>query len=176
MSMNNNETPNTPFPSESTPETPTQPVQPAIPQEPISSTTPPQAMGSEGGVWVPKAEYDAYAAAQEKVRTDEQKRSKKIHAFYVYLAISGFLLFVLYIGLLIAPGQYITKGECVTGFTNIAFWLNPVAYLFFFHAGSVGVATKHHSIRPLGIIMMIIAPIAWFMTGVVILNPILCGV
>lgn len=173
--MNNEETP-------SIPPTPEQisPAPEPIPSAPVTVTPEvptPSSEDTKDTTWVPKGQYDPHAAGVKKQSADELGKSKTIRTFYIFLAISGLLLFVLYIGMLIWPAHYISKGDCPgQEFIGIAFWLNPLAYIMLLVAGIIGVTTKRKGIIALGILFIIIAPTCWFITGLGILGPILCGV
>lgn len=168
--MNNDKTPNVSPPPE--------PIQPALPAPMLEVPTSPS-IDNGDGVWVPKAAYDDYKKEIEKQRTDDLKKDKKIRAFYILLAISGFMLSVLYIGMLIWPSQYISKGDCPgQEFLEVAFWLNPIAYFTLLVTGIIGRTMKRAGgkIAILSFIFILVSPIGWFFTGLGILGPILCGV
>lgn len=161
--MNNEETPGTVPTPEPTPST-------------TPDTTTPVQEGS-AGAWMPKAQYDAHTAELKKQQTDERNTSKTVRAFYILLAISGLLLFILYLGMLIWPFHYGSRSECSgQTFAGFAFLLNPAGYLMLLIAGIVGATVRRKGVRALGISFIIISPIAWFITGFAILASILCGI
>lgn len=191
--MNNAETPSTPPAPEATqtqvptpPPTPTPTSTPEIPApSKVSSSTPTaigSAQGQGDGMWVSKEQYATLTDDAEKLHISETRATKRIRAFYILLSISGLLLAVLYIGLLLTPaGVIISKGNCTPpgAFAGVAFYLNPLAYLFLLATGIVGVTTKRGFRVALGIIFIIVAPIAWFVTGLAVLGLVLnglCGV
>ena len=130
----------------------------------------------ESGVWVPRAQYDALVTSAEAQRSATIDQSAKLKTFYTLLTVTGLALFILYIGMLIWPFEYISKGNCTTGFSGIAFWLNPAAYIMLLATGIFGATLKHKVVRPLSIVFIVLSVPAWFFTGLVILTPMLCGV
>lgn len=158
--------------------------EPAIVDMPTTTTTPivapeapTQSVGvSQSGVWMPQAQYDALATSSEAQHSATVHESAKLKTFYTLLAVTGLALFILYIGMLIWPFEYISKGNCTTGFSSIAFWLNPAAYILLLATGIFGATLKHKVVRPLSIVFIVLSIPAWFFTGLVILTPMLCGV
>ncbi len=174
--MNNEEptaNPLTPKPEQIAPE-PTAP-QPTTPEPTAPGPIP--APANPQSAWVPKAEYDVHQTALKQQRTDDLNKSKNVRAFYRLLAVGGLLVFVLYIGMLLWPYSSISRGNCTgQAYAQVAFWLNPAAYTVLFTAGIVGLKTKRRMIVVVSILLVILAPIAWIVTGLGILGPILCGV
>lgn len=171
--MNNEETSATPTEASSAPA--------ILTSDSTATQLPPQApvqspVDDASSPWVAKEQYDARVAEVETQRAGMMRKSLSIRSFYTLLAIGGLTLFVMYIGMLIWPFHYISKGNCTGSFLNIAFWLNPIGYLVLLIAGIVGATIKHHAARPLGIIFIVVSPIAWLITGVGILGSLFCGV
>ena len=126
--------------------------------------------------WVAKDVYSNNAAELEKQRVSEVKKTRKTHLFYILLAISGFMLFVMYVGMFAWPFEYIEKGQCSGNFYDIAFWLNPVAYLGLLITGIVGLTIKNAGIRVLSSALCVVSILGWFFTGFAIIANYLCGV
>jgi len=153
------------------------PIVPPTPAPTPNTEIPVQVMTDPPATtWVAKEQYSANTAELEKQRVSEIKKSRRIRAFYILLAISGLILFVMYIGMLVWPFEYVSKGQCSGNFFGIAFWLNPLGYLTLLATGIVGATIQRHAARPLGIVLIVAAPVAWFITGTVIVFSFLCGV
>lgn len=177
--MNNEETPST---SPTSPLPPAQaPTQPAstLPQTPHTPDAPsviPSPVDTPADTWMTKEHYEAIGSGSEKQRVEELKKSRRISTFYTLLRISGLLLFIMYVGMLVWPFYYGGRGNCSGNFIGIAFWLNPISYVFLLATGIVGATIKHRMIRTLGVSLIAASPIGWFITGVVIIGDLMCGV
>ena len=176
--MNNDETPSTPAAPQPTPPTPdpiqpeTPAPQPQEPQAPVQSEAQP-----EPGVWVSKDQYNSLATAAEQQIQSDVNSSIRLRTFYTMLAVTGLLLFVLYVGMLVAPSEMAGRGNCTqSGFFDIAFWLNPLAYALLLATGIVGTTTKRTPVVVLSGFLIAAAPIAWFFTGLSMVAVIFCGV
>lgn len=166
--MNNEDTPAThSIPTSDSAKQASLPTPETLVQPPVDTTS---------GDWVAKEQYDFSTAEAEKQRVSEMSKNSRIRSFYILLAISGFLLFVMYMGMLIWPLQYFVRGSCSENFIGIAFWLNPLSYVFLLTTGIVGSTIKYRAIRPLSITFIVVSPIGWFITGVVIIASSMCGV